>query len=109
MEAVTAEAVADDLDTIEETVEEWGDDNTDNEAGSTEPNLITPERIAAEVVELEGYRNLARSIQINAKGDRLANECQVSSNAIGGEGWAAQGGDLHRISTYPNLRRGPPR
>lgn len=70
LEAVTPDDLAEDLDTIDETAEEWGEGGETSSDG--EP--ITRERIAAEVIELEAYRDLARSIQVNAKGDRLATE-----------------------------------
>lgn len=68
---VTAEMLAEDYETLDETAEEWdGLDDEDGECAAP----ITREKIAAEVVEVEGYRDLARSILTNAKGERLAEQ-----------------------------------
>lgn len=76
MEAITTEAIAYDLDTLDETAEEWNAED-EIEGGSAEvsgPAPFTAAQIAAEVLELESFRDLARSIQKTAKGERLASE-----------------------------------
>lgn len=83
VEVLTAEALADDLDAIEETTEEWGD--LDDEEGA-QPEPVTAEKLAAEVAELEGFRDLARSILVNAKGERLAAELPGLLDAIVAKG-----------------------
>lgn len=80
LEAVTPEDLVEDLDTIEETAEEWDDGEEASAAPQAEP--LTREKIAAEVAELEGYHDLARSILVNAKGERLATELPGLLDAI---------------------------
>ncbi|MCZ8270560.1 MAG: SNF2-related protein [Beijerinckiaceae bacterium] len=67
LEPVSPEDLAD-IDTAEEIAEEWG---TDQEAveGAAEP--IDPEKLKAEIEELTAFRDLARSIRSNAKGEKL--------------------------------------
>lgn len=57
-----------DLDDAEEIAEEWtnGDD-----AAEDEETGIDPAQLRAEIAELEGYLALARSISVNAKGEKL--------------------------------------
>lgn len=57
-----------DLDNADEIAEEWtnGDDAPDDEEAS-----IDPAKLKAEIAELETYLALARSININAKGEKL--------------------------------------
>lgn len=83
VQAVAVEDLADDLDTIDETVEEW--EAADDEEAADE-QAITPARIAAEVAELESYRDLAQSILVNAKGERLASELPGLLDAIVAKG-----------------------
>jgi len=76
LEAITAEVMADDLDILDETAEEWNADD-ETEGGLAEasgPPPVTAAQIAAEVLELQSFRDLARSIQKDAKGERLASE-----------------------------------
>ena len=90
LEAITVEAVSDDLDTIEEIAEEWAgleeDDTEAAEDPTATPDPITREKIAAEIVELQGFRDLARLIQRNAKGDRLVTELPGLLDAIVAKG-----------------------
>ncbi|MBN1459816.1 MAG: DEAD/DEAH box helicase family protein [Armatimonadetes bacterium] len=61
-----AEEIDEDYETLDETQEEWNEGSTD------EP--LTPEDFASmqqEVADLEGFRDLAMSITINAKGQAL--------------------------------------
>jgi len=90
LEAVTVEAVADDLDTIDETVEEWAgfeDDGSEaDDKTPSDPEAISPEKLAAEIAELASFRDLARSIQNNAKGERLASELPGLLDAVVAKG-----------------------
>ncbi|HEP6426256.1 TPA: helix-turn-helix domain-containing protein [Burkholderia cenocepacia] len=67
METPTVETVAD-YDVIDEEAEEF-DDNGNGEAQDALP--IDPEKLKAEISELEGYRKLALSIGQNEKGNAL--------------------------------------
>lgn len=76
LEAITTDVIADDLDTLDETAEEWNADD-EIEGGSAEasgPAPVSAAQITAEVLELQSFRDLARSIRKNAKGERLASE-----------------------------------
>jgi hypothetical protein len=64
-ERPTIEAVTD-IDTIDEMAEEL-----DDESESPSPPPIDPQKLAAEIAELEGYRALALKIGNNAKGSAL--------------------------------------
>jgi len=64
-ELPTIEAVTD-IDTIDEMAEELDDDSE-----SPSPPPIDPQKLAAEIAELEGYRTLALKIGNNAKGNAL--------------------------------------
>lgn len=57
-----------DLDDADEIAEEWtnGDDATEGQEAS-----IDPVRLKAEITELETYLTLARTITVNAKGEKL--------------------------------------
>jgi len=61
------ESLLNDIDTIDELAEEWGDE------GGTEPEkpAYDPAMLATEVAELKEYRDLALSIGSNAKGEKL--------------------------------------
>ena len=67
METPTVETVAD-YDIVDEEAEEF-DDNGNGEAQEAPP--IDPEKLKAEIAELEGYRKLALSIGQNEKGNAL--------------------------------------
>lgn len=58
-----------DLDTVDELVEEWADDNDVGDGDDGEP--IDPVKLAAEIVELKGYLVRAVGIRANAKGQQL--------------------------------------
>lgn len=74
--AVNEEAL-DDIDGVEETAEEWREDGDAREAEALEDETddaiddIDPEHLKAEIEELTRYRDLAASIQTNAKGKAL--------------------------------------
>ena len=74
--AVNEEAL-DDIDGVEETAEEWREDGDAQEAEALEDETddaiedIDPEVLKAEIEELARYRDLAASIQTNAKGKAL--------------------------------------
>ncbi|MFC7540725.1 SNF2-related protein [Siccirubricoccus deserti] len=89
--AADLDALAD-LDTIEELAEEAGvlDDDADapDGAGPAPTARPTAEAIATEIAELTGYRDLARSIRSNAKGERLARELPGLLDAVEAKGGA---------------------
>lgn len=74
--AVNEEAL-DDIDGVEETAEEWREDGYARETEALEDETddaiddIDPEHLKAEIEELTRYRDLAASIQTNAKGKAL--------------------------------------
>lgn len=74
--AVNEEAL-DDIDGVEETAEEWREDGDARESEALEDETddaigdIDPEHLKAEIIELASYRDLAASIQTNAKGKAL--------------------------------------
>lgn len=74
--AVNEEAL-DDIDGVEGTAEEWREDGDAREAEALEDETndaihdIDPEQLKAEIEELTRYRDLASSIQTNAKGKAL--------------------------------------
>jgi len=57
-----------DIDTADEIAEEWPEGDMDFE--EDEPT-IDPAKLKAEIAELEDYLALARSIRVNAKGEKL--------------------------------------
>jgi superfamily II DNA or RNA helicase len=57
-----------DVDTADQLAEEWA---AFDESDDIEDAPVDPERLKAEIAELEGYRDLARSIRTNAKGQKL--------------------------------------
>lgn len=71
------EEALDDIDGVEETADEWREDGDAREADALEDETddaienIDPELLKAEIEELARYRNLAASIQTNAKGKAL--------------------------------------
>lgn len=67
MQRPTVEDVSD-LDDADEIAEEW---TSNDEAGEDPAGSIDPARLKAEIAELEAYLALARSININAKGEKL--------------------------------------
>lgn len=74
--------VTDDLDAFSELAEEADENVWDEE----EPP--DPEKLAAEIEELKGYLELARSISHNAKGDMLVNKLPEVLDAIVARGGA---------------------
>ncbi|WP_298962958.1 SNF2-related protein [uncultured Roseibium sp.] len=76
---VADECVVEDIDDTAEVAEEIADDaalaGDDNNSGQQEDADETPvvdqAKLAAEIAELEGYLDLARSIGNNSKGDKL--------------------------------------
>lgn len=82
-----------DLDTIDELAEEMqGLDEDEGDVAADRspprPDSLTPEEIAAEVQELTSYRDLARSIAANAKGERLIAELPGLLDAVVSKGGA---------------------
>jgi superfamily II DNA/RNA helicase len=77
--AVNEEALGD-IDGVEETTEEWREDGDATEAEALDDETddaiedIDPAQLRAEIDELTRYRDLAASIQTNAKGKALL-EC----------------------------------
>ena len=67
LEPVEADDLAD-IDTKDEIAEEW---STDDDAADVEAEIIDTEKLRAEIAELTRYRDLARSIRSNAKGEKL--------------------------------------
>lgn len=67
LEPIEADDLAD-IDTADEIAEEWNADADADEEGA-EP--IDPVKLKAEIEELTAYRDLARSIKANAKGEKL--------------------------------------
>lgn len=67
MQRPTVEDVSD-LDDADEIAEEW---TSPDDAGEGAEASIDPARLKAEIAELEAYLALARSININAKGEKL--------------------------------------
>lgn len=68
LEPVEADDLAD-IDTTDEIAEEWSSD--DDAEGEGDAPLIDTEKLRAEIAELTAYRDLARSIRSNAKGEKL--------------------------------------
>jgi hypothetical protein len=74
-----------DIDTAEEIAEEWpSDDEAIGENGEEPP--IDPEKLKAEIAELESYLALARSIKANAKGEKLISVLNRVLDEIEGKG-----------------------
>lgn len=71
------EEALDDIDGLEETAEEWREEGQANEAEALEDETDdavewgNPKQLQAEIDELKRYRDLAASIQTNAKGKAL--------------------------------------
>jgi Helicase conserved C-terminal domain len=87
LKALKRPAVEDfaDIDTAEEIAEEWpSDDEAIGENGEEPP--IDPEKLKAEIVELESYLALARSISANAKGEKLISVLNSVLDHIEGKG-----------------------
>lgn len=72
-----SEETLDDIDSVEETAEEWREDDQSAEADALETEAdeaakdVDPAVLKAEIDELARYRDLAASIQTNAKGKAL--------------------------------------
>lgn len=60
-----------DIDTTDELTEEWSADADDDNGTEDAKVAIDPVQLKAEIVELTAYRDLARSIKQNAKGEKL--------------------------------------
>jgi ERCC4-related helicase len=89
--ATTIETL-DDIDTIDETADEWNGVDADPQADQPPDDLIggpkhvDPRKLAAELLEITGYRDLARSIRSNAKGEKLITELPALLDAIVAKG-----------------------
>ena len=102
-QTATIETV-DDIDTIEETADEWNgiDDDTqtdrpDDLVGG--PQQVDPKKLAAELLEIIGYRDLARSIRANAKGEKLITELPALLDTI-----VAKGGNRKAVIFTESVR-----
>lgn len=86
------EQALDDIDGVEETAEEWREDGDAREAEALEDETddaiedIDPEHLKAEIAELSRYRDLAASIQTNAKGNALLKGLSGVLDEIVGKG-----------------------
>lgn len=89
--SVNEEALAD-IDGVEETAEDWREDDQGAEADALEDETddviedIDPEQLRAEIIELASYRDLAASIQTNAKGKALLDTLPGVLDEIVGKG-----------------------
>ncbi len=79
-------SITDDIELIDEIGEEMTDQEVDEEALSEDP--IDPEKLAAELDELNGFLKLARSIGANAKGEKLVDRLPDVLDAIKSKGGA---------------------
>ena len=89
--AVTEETL-DDIDSVEETAEEWREGGQSAEADAFEEEAegaasnVDPAVLKAEIDELARYRDLARSISTNAKGKALLDSLPGVLDEIVGKG-----------------------
>src|ERR1700730_1774749 len=74
-----------DIETAEEIAEEWPSDDEAIGNNEEEPP-IDPEKLKAEIDELERYLALARSIKANAKGEKLISVLDSVLDEIEGKG-----------------------
>ena len=92
------ETVTDDIDSIDELAEEF-----DEEDCSDQEPQIDAARLAAEIKELQGYLDLARSIGANAKGEKLIQRLPEALDRIvskGGQRKAVIFTESVRTQTY---------
>jgi superfamily II DNA or RNA helicase len=86
------EGTLDDIDGVGETAEEWREDGDATEADAWEDDSddaieqVDPEHLRGEIQELARYRDLAASIQTNAKGKALLDCLPGVLNEIAGKG-----------------------
>ncbi|KQR30912.1 hypothetical protein ASF91_13640 [Rhizobium sp. Leaf155] len=86
------EEVLDDIDGVEDTAEEWREEGDAREAEALEDETvdaidnIDPDHLKAEIAELTRYRDLAASIQTNAKGSALVKGLSGVLDEIVGKG-----------------------
>jgi superfamily II DNA or RNA helicase len=64
----------DDIENIEVIVDEWRDAGADDGDGEDRLAGVDPKVLWAEIEELKQYRDLARSVGANAKGEKLAEQ-----------------------------------
>jgi superfamily II DNA/RNA helicase len=90
--SINEEALAD-IDGVEETADEWREGDQGQEADALEDESddviaedIDPEQLKAEIEELTRYRDLAASIQTNAKGKALLDSLPGVLEEIVGKG-----------------------
>ena len=92
------ETVTDDIDNIEELAEEF-----DEDACVDQEPQIDPVRLAEEIAELQGYLDLAKSIGVNAKGEKLIQRLPKAMDQIvskGGQRKAVIFTESVRTQTY---------
>jgi hypothetical protein len=86
------EAALDDIDDLAETADEWREAGQGSEADALEAEAeaaaedIDPEQLRAEIELLKRYRDLASSIQTNAKGKALVDSLPGVLNEIASKG-----------------------
>lgn len=100
-----AEETLDDIDGVEETAEDWREGEQSAEADALEDETddtiddIDPEVLKAEIEELRRYRDLAASIQANAKGKALLDSLPVVLDEI-----VAKGGQRKAVIFTESVR-----
>lgn len=75
--------MTDDVEEMDELADEWDGDGAEAEEAS-----IDPLRLATEIVEVEGLLKLARSIEVNAKGEMLIDKLPRVLDEIEAKGGA---------------------
>jgi superfamily II DNA or RNA helicase len=87
-----SEETLNDIDGVEETAEDWREDDQTAEADALEDETaeaakqVDPAVLKAEIAELASYRDLAASIQTNAKGKALLDSLPGVLDEIVGKG-----------------------
>lgn len=100
-----AEETLDDIDGVEETADDWREGDQTAEADALEDETddaiddIDPEVLKAEIEELRRYRDLAASIQANAKGKALLDSLPVVLDEI-----VAKGGQRKAVIFTESVR-----
>ena len=87
-----------DYEALDETAEEWGDDEP--AAPLSEADRAA---IEAEIADLDGFARLATSIEHNAKGKALLKALAIAMNKAAEIGRRAEGHHLHGIPPHAEL------